>query len=125
MRNTRLFVLSIVLTCLSLSVWSCNNNDDDDDPSKEELLYDKWWYNLENQGQGEHLFGSDGSVHIVNPGPGVGTYTWGPNDSMYISLPGGTSFTLWFRKIEEGYMEYWHPAEPLGYYYKFSTTKPQ
>jgi len=87
------------------------------------MLYDKWWYNTDNQGRGDHFFNSDGTLQWTLM-PAEGTWEWKPNDSLKVSFTGYPDATLWFKSIEENNMEYWPTFEPEANIYKFSTTKP-
>jgi hypothetical protein len=102
----------------------CNKSTDEEKPTdKHILLYDKWWYNINNQGMGDHFFNSDGTIVITNP-PSLGTYVWIENDSMTISIQNLQPYNIWFSKIEDTLMEFRHADEPEGNYYQFSTVKP-
>jgi hypothetical protein len=126
MRKLHFLLTSLVLLALALTFTSCDKDDDDDVPlSKQELLVDKWWYDVAGQNRGDHKFNSAAkTVDFTYPSPIQGTYLWGPNDSMYITMPGGAPpFTLWFKTVTETNMEYWPTFEPVENIYKFTTTK--
>jgi hypothetical protein len=127
MKNLR-FILSMMLVSALIAVsYSCNKDDDDNDddpePSKQELLLDKTWYSIGDIGSGSQIYNSDGT-YIFQPAGNTGTWTWGPNDSMYFVSSQGAQYTFWFIKIEKDYMEFWPTYEPEGNIYKWSTTKP-
>ncbi len=117
-------ILFIVLL-FTFSISACTKEKLKGDPTddKHMLLYDKWWYNIDNQGRGDHLFNSSGTV-IWTLMPSEGTWKWKPNDSLELNFPGTPAFTVWFKSIKEDSMEYWPTFEPEGNYYQFSTTKP-
>lgn len=118
------FLLSLLLVTALVAVnYSCNKDDDEPEPDTKELLLDKTWYSVGEIGNGTQIYGSDGT-YTFQPAGVTGTWAWGPNDSMYMVSAGGASFTFWFMKIEDDYMEYWPTFEPEGNIYKFSTTKP-
>lgn len=119
---------AMLMFSLALTFTNCNkdNNDDDDGPkSKKELLVDKWWYNNPDQGRGNFKFNSNNTLEATYPAPTSGTYEWGPNDSMYITMDGGAPpFTYHFITVEASVMEYWPTFEPEGNVYRFTTTEP-
>jgi len=119
----KLFFIFILL--LSVSFVACNKNDDKDKPSEDKhmKLYDKWWYGTENQGRGDHYFGSDGTA-IWTLVAGEGVWEWRSNDSLKIVFPSNPPLVFWFTKIEDNEIEYWPNTEPEGAFFQFSTTKP-
>lgn len=123
MKKIQLLFAAIIIATLAIT--ACGKDDDDDvtttDPH--ELLYDKWWYNVGNQGRGAHYFNSDGTCQMTIP-PASGTWTWSVNDSLIVNIDNYPSMTLHFTEIKENTMEYWPTFEPEGNLYQFSTTEP-
>ena len=115
------FIALMLLFTLAMS--ACKKEEEEPAPDPHELLYDKWWYNVGNQGRGDHYFDSDGTVQMTIPAAN-GTWKWGVNDSLTVTMDGYPPMNLHFTKITENSMEYWPTFEPEGNLYQFSTTKP-
>ncbi len=123
MKKLKLVIALFVFAAFAIA--SCNKTPDDPPAPKDkhELLYDKWWYNVGNQGRGAHYFNSDGTCQITIP-PSSGVWKWSVNDSLIVTMDNYPPMTLHFTKIEETEMEYWPTFEPEGNLYQFSTTEP-
>ena len=130
MRHFSKILLFAVIVSTAFYFTSCAKDDTTNDTpkvkTKHELLMDAMWYNTDGQGVGDRRFNTDGTFQFYNPNA-TGTYTWGPNDSMYINIttpPGAPPMTYWFKTVTATNMEYWPTFEPSSNIYKFSKTKP-
>jgi hypothetical protein len=120
------FQLLSVVFLIVFFASACKKDDDNDKDSaqeRHEMLYDKWWYNVGNQGKGDHFFNSDGTVLITIP-PIQGTWLWTSNDSLQVTFPGSAPSIFHFTNIQENAMSYWPTYEPAGNIYNFSTIDP-
>lgn len=119
--------LIAIIFLFTIAISACKKETTpDEDPApvdKKEQLYNKWWYNVGNQGRGNHYFNSNGTVEMTIP-QASGTWQWSLNDSLIVTMDGYPPITLWFSKIEANTMEYWPTFEPEGNLYQFSTVKP-
>lgn len=117
------FIFSLFIITILTLIGCSKNADEPSVDDKHKLLYDKWWYSIDSQDRGEEYFNSDGTCQMTIP-PASGTWTWKANDSLKVDFVGYPSLILHFTILKQDTMEYWPTFEPLGIYYKFSTTKP-
>lgn len=112
-----IFCFLMLFTALSCS------KSDEDLKDRHSLILEKTWYNNPNMGLGNHHFSSDGQIYVDNPA-WIGTFYWGPNDSMYIEKYDGSKLTYWFRYISEDSISFWPTHDFPQTFYSFTTTKP-
>jgi|GEM_PF-2507213 hypothetical protein len=117
-------ILAFLILLVAVTAFQCAKEDDNSqDLDYHYYLYDKWWYNTNQQGWGDHFFHSDGTIEVTNP-PMYGTWNWIQNDSMRINFEGYGQVTYHFNYITENAMELYPTYLTENDVIIFSTTKP-
>jgi hypothetical protein len=131
MRKFSKFFIVLVIATTTLVLSNCTKDDTTTTPTptptpktKKELLVDKIWYAKEGTTMPQSLrVNTDGTVQFYNPNFS-GTYSWGPNDSLYLTFTGYPPMTYWIKTVTDSTMEEWPTFEPISNIYKFTSKKP-